>query len=154
MGITDILMSEGVIIDLRAGSKKQVLQALSRHAAAMTGLHERTIFETVLERERLGTTGVGDGVAIPHGRIAEIGKISALFARLKDPIDFDSVDGKPVDLLFLLLAPAQAGADHLKALSKISRFLRDRDNCEKLRGAKSEEAVYALLSGDGASKAA
>lgn len=154
MGITDILMSEGVIIDLRAGSKKQVLQALSRHAAAMTGLHERTIFETVLERERLGTTGVGDGVAIPHGRIAEIGKISALFARLKDPIDFDSVDGKPVDLLFLLLAPAQAGADHLKALSKISRFLRDRDNCEKLRGAKSEEAVYALLSGDGTSKAA
>lgn len=154
MGITDILMSEGVIIDLRAGSKKQVLQALSRHAAAMTGLHERTIFETVLERERLGTTGVGDGVAIPHGRIAEIGKISALFARLKEPIDFDSVDGKPVDLLFLLLAPAQAGADHLKALSKISRFLRDRDNCEKLRGAKSEEAVYALLSGDGASKAA
>ena len=147
-------MSEGVIIDLRAGSKKQVLQALSRHAAAMTGLHERTIFETVLERERLGTTGVGDGVAIPHGRIAEIGKISALFARLKDPIDFDSVDGKPVDLLFLLLAPAQAGADHLKALSKISRFLRDRDNCEKLRGAKSEEAVYALLSGDGTSKAA
>jgi len=154
VGITDILMSEGVIIDLRAGSKKQVLQALSRHAAAMTGLHERTIFETVLERERLGTTGVGDGVAIPHGRIAEIGKISALFARLKEPIDFDSVDGKPVDLLFLLLAPAQAGADHLKALSKISRFLRDRDNCEKLRGAKSEEAVYALLSGDGASKAA
>lgn len=154
MGITDILMSEGVIIDLRAGSKKQVLQALSRHAGAMTGLHERTIFETVLERERLGTTGVGDGVAIPHGRIAEIDKISALFARLKEPIDFDSVDGKPVDLMFLLLAPAQAGADHLKALSKISRFLRDRDNCEKLRGAKSEEAVYALLSGDGASKAA
>lgn len=152
--ITEILAPDSVIYDLKAGSKKQVLQTLARHAAASTGLHERAIFETLLERERLGTTGVGEGVAIPHGRIAEIDSIGALFARLKEPIDFDAVDGKPVDLLFLLLAPAQAGADHLKALSKISRLLRDRGNCEKLRGAKSAEAIYALLSGGGASQAA
>lgn len=154
MEITDILSSDAVFVDLRAGSKKQVLQMLARHAADQTGLHERTIFETLLERERLGTTGVGEGVAIPHGRIGEIEKIKAIFARLKDPIDFDSVDGRPVDLLFLLLAPAQAGADHLKALSRISRLLRDRSNCEKLRGAKNSDAVYALLASGGTSQAA
>ncbi|WP_417517676.1 PTS IIA-like nitrogen regulatory protein PtsN [Minwuia sp.] len=154
MEITDILDPKGVVIDLKAGSKKQVLQALARHAATATGLHERLIFDTLLERERLGTTGVGDGVAIPHGRIGEIEKISGLFVRLKEPIDFDAVDGQPVDLLFLLLAPAQAGADHLKALSKISRLLRDRSNCEKLRGAQSADAVYALISGGSASQAA
>ncbi|WP_416898761.1 MAG: PTS IIA-like nitrogen regulatory protein PtsN [Minwuia sp.] len=154
MDITDLLEPESVVFNLKAGSKKQVLQALARHAAETTGLHERLIFDTLLERERLGTTGVGDGVAIPHGRIGEIDRISGLFARLKDPVDFDSVDGKPVDLLFLLLAPAQAGADHLKALSKISRLLRDRDNCEKLRGAKSADALYALLSSGGTSQAA
>lgn len=154
MEITDILSSDAVFIDLKAGSKKQVLQMLARHAAEQTGLHERTIFETLLERERLGTTGVGEGVAIPHGRIGEIEKIKAIFVRLKDPVDFDAVDGRPVDLLFLLLAPAQAGADHLKALSRISRLLRDRSNCDKLRGAKNTEAVYALLANGGASQAA
>jgi PTS system nitrogen regulatory IIA component len=152
--ITDILRPTAVLCDVRAGSKKQVLQTLARHAAEQTELHERLIFETLLERERLGTTGVGEGVAIPHGRIAEIDTISGLFARLKEPIDFDAVDGRPVDLLFLLLAPSQAGADHLKALSKISRLLRDRDTCEKLRGAKSADAVYALLTNGAASQAA
>jgi PTS system nitrogen regulatory IIA component len=152
--ITDILAPEAVLVDLKAGSKKQVLQMLARQAASQTGLHERTIFDTLLERERLGTTGVGEGVAIPHGRIGEIQQIRAMFARLKDPIDFDAVDGRPVDLLFLLLAPAQAGADHLKALSKISRLLRDRTNCEKLRGAKSSEAIFALLASGGTSQAA
>jgi PTS system nitrogen regulatory IIA component len=152
--ISDILVSDAVVIDLRAGSKKHVLQELARLAAGQTSLHERRIFDVLLERERLGTTGVGDGVAIPHGRIGEVDHITGLFARLKEPVDFDAVDGKPVDLLFLLLAPEQAGADHLKALSKISRLLRDKDKCEKLRGAKSADAVYAVLASGSASQAA
>jgi len=152
--ITDLLGPDGVICDPRAGSKKQILQLLARHAAEQTGLHERSVFETLLERERLGTTGVGDGVAIPHGRIEEVSTIRGLFLRLKEPVDFDAVDGQPVDLLFLLLAPAQAGADHLKALSKISRLLRNREICEKLRGARTSDAIYALITGDNTSRAA
>lgn len=154
MDISDLLKPESVVIDLKAGSKKQVLQELARLASAHARLHERLIFDVLLERERLGTTGVGDGVAIPHGRIAEIDRLTGLFVRLKHPVDFDSVDGKPVDLLFLLLAPQSAGADHLKALSRISRLLRDRDTREKLRGAGSADAVYALLTSGSTSQAA
>ena len=126
-------------------SKKQALQELATRAAGLTGLHERAIFDVLLEREKLGTTGVGRGIAIPHGKLTELDELHGLFARLDQPIDFDAVDDQPVDLIFLLLAPATAGADHLKALARVSRLLRDDDMCDKLRGSESSDALYALL---------
>jgi len=146
MEISDLLTVESVIADFHVTSKKQALQELSRHAATITGQDERTIFDILLERERLGTTGVGDGLAIPHGRLQGLGQIYGFFARLEKPIDFDSIDDHPVDLIFLLLAPEGAGANHLKALARISRLLRGASFCEKLRGANNRDALYALLS--------
>jgi PTS system nitrogen regulatory IIA component len=154
MEIEDLITPESVIARLRATSKKQALQELAKRAAEMTGLHERAIFEVLLERERLGTTGVGDGIAIPHGKLPELKRLYGLFARLDTPVDFDAVDDQPVDLIFLLLAPETAGADHLKALARISRLLRDRSICEKLRGADQADAIYALLTDSRASHAA
>ncbi len=148
MEITDLLTSERVMPALRAPSKKQALQELSRRAAEITGLHERTIFDVLLERERLGTTGVGSGIAIPHGKLAELKVLLGLFARLEKPVDFDAVDEQPVDLIFLLLAPETAGADHLKALARVSRLLRDRGVCEKLRAAADGKSLFGLLTGD------
>ncbi len=145
MEIEDLITPAGVIPKLRATGKKQALQELAKRAAEVTGLHERAIFDVLLERERLGSTGVGNGIAIPHGKLAELQKLHGVFARLDSPVDFDSVDDQPVDLVFLLLAPEAAGADHLKALARVSRLLRDRTVCEKLRGANSADAIYALL---------
>lgn len=145
MEIEDLITPAGVIPKLRATGKKHTLQELAKRAADVTGLHERAIFDVLLERERLGSTGVGNGIAIPHGKLAELQKLHGVFARLDSPIDFDSVDDQPVDLVFLLLAPEAAGADHLKALARVSRLLRDRAVCEKLRGANSADAIYALL---------
>ena len=130
----EILNPEGIIPNLRATSKKQALQELAKRAAALSGQHERAIFDTLLEREKLGTTGVGRGIAIPHGKLPTLDRVHGLFARLEKPIDFDAVDEQPVDLIFLLMAPEAAGADHLKALAKVSRLLRDQTLCEKLRG--------------------
>ncbi len=146
MEVTDLLAAENVIADLRVTSKKQALQELAKYAASLTGQEERAIFEVLLERERLGTTGVGDGLAIPHGRLPELDRIQGFFARLEKPIDFDSIDDRPVDLIFLLLAPEGSGADHLKALARISRLLRAPSFCEKLRGAHNRDALFALLS--------
>lgn len=145
MEISDLLSPEAVIPTLKATSKKQALQEIAKHAAELTGLHERAIFDTLLERERLGTTGVGNGIAIPHGKLPQLDRLYGLFARLDRPIDFDSIDEQPVDLLFLLLAPETAGADHLKALARISRTLRDRSVCEKLRGTETADGLYAIL---------
>jgi PTS system nitrogen regulatory IIA component len=154
MEIADLISPEGVVARLRVGNKKQALQELARRAAPLAALSERTIFDVLLERERLGTTGVGHGVAIPHGKLAGLRRLHGLFAKLESPIDFDSIDDQPVDLIFLLLAPENAGADHLKALAKVSRLLRDRSTCEKLRGAETPEALYALLTEAAASHAA
>ncbi len=154
MDIVNLLSPEGVIPKLHATSKKQALQELAKHAAAMTGLHERTIFDVLLERERLGTTGVGNGIAIPHGKLPGIDRLYGLFARLETPIDFDAIDEQPVDLIFMLLAPENAGADHLKALASVSRAFRDRQTLAKLRGARSRDALYALLTGGDARDAA
>ncbi len=145
MEIADLVGPEGVIANLRVSSKKQALQELARRAAAITRLRERAIFDVLLERERLGTTGVGHGIAIPHGKLPDLDRLYGLFARLEKPIDFDAIDEQPVDLIFLLLAPESAGADHLKALARISRLLRDGAFCDKLRGSESPEAIYALL---------
>jgi PTS system nitrogen regulatory IIA component len=145
MNLAEIISPRGVIANLRVSSKKQALQELAKRAAEITGEPERAVFEVLLERERLGTTGVGNGIAIPHGKLASLPRLYALFAKLEHPIDFDAIDEQPVDLICLLLAPQTAGADHLKALAQVSRLLRDRQVCEKLRGANSPEAIYALL---------
>jgi PTS system nitrogen regulatory IIA component len=154
MEISDLISLEGIAANLRATSKKQALQDLARRAADVTGESERAIFEVLIERERLGTTGVGNGIAIPHGKLPGLDRLYGLFARLETPIDFDAIDEQPVDLICLLLAPESAGADHLKALARVSRLLRDRSICEKLRGSDSAEAVYALLTESTASHAA
>ena len=142
----DFLRPEAILANLKAASKKQALQDLARRAAELTGQHERFIFDVLLERERLGSTGVGRGIAIPHGKLPHLQGVFGAFARLERPIDFDAVDEQPVDLVFLLLAPEGAGADHLKALARISRMLRDESLCEKLRGCQSADAIFALLS--------
>ena len=148
MNISDLLAPDAVIPALKVQSKKLLLQELAARAALQTRLPEKRIFETLIERERLGTTGVGQGIAIPHGRMAEVTRITGVFARLEGGLDYEAVDGQPVDLVFMLLAPENAGADHLKALARVSRLLRDKATCEKLRAAKSVEALFALLTGD------
>ncbi len=145
MPLSDILAHDAVFPSLKANNKKQAIQELSAHAARITGQDSRKIFEILLQRERLGSTGVGSGVAIPHGRVAKLGRIHGLFARLEKPVDFESLDGAPVDLVFLLLAPEDAGADHLKALALIARLLRDGKVAEKLRATRDAAALYAVL---------
>src|SRR5215475_7348470 len=125
MPLSDLLPQDAVLPALKVNSKKQALQEISERAAVLTGLGEREIFDTLLQRERLGSTGVGNGIAIPHGKMARINRLFGLFARLERPIDYESIDGQPVDLVFLLLAPEAAGADHLRALSRVARLLRD-----------------------------
>ncbi len=154
MDLADLLTPEGVTAHLKVTSKKQALQELSVKAAAVSGLSERAIFETLLERERLGSTGVGQGIAIPHGKLGELTTLHGLFARLETPIDFDSVDDQPVDLIFLLLAPEAAGADHLKALARVSRLLRNQSVVEKLRATDDADALFALLTEPATSNAA
>ena len=145
MDLSELLTPGNVFATLGASSKRQVLQELSELAARATGVDGRRVFEVLLERERLGTTGVGGGVAIPHGRVAGLDRMYGFFARIEKPVDFDAVDGAPVDLVFLLLVAEGAGADHLKALARVSRLLRDRTLCDKLRGGRSPDALYAVL---------
>jgi PTS system nitrogen regulatory IIA component len=145
MNISDLLAPDAVIPALKAQTKKQLLQELAARAALQTRLPEKRIFETLIERERLGTTGVGQGIAIPHGRMADVTRITGVFARLEGGIDYEAVDSQPVDLVFMLLAPENAGADHLKALARVSRLLRNQATCEKLRAAGTAEAIYAIL---------
>ncbi len=145
MEIEDLLTAENVLGDFKASSKKQTLQSLSRKLADFAGLDARLVFDKLLEREKLGSTGVGKGVAIPHARIEGLDEIKGLFARLSSPIDFDSVDDHPVDIVFMLLAPTDAGADHLKALARVSRLLRDESTLKKLRATSDDSALYAML---------
>jgi len=145
MNIEDILEPGSVIANLHATSKKQVLQELSKAAGEILKTDPRRVFDILVERERLGSTGVGAGLAIPHGKLPGLGHLQGVFARLEKPVDFDAIDDEPVDLVFLLLAPEGAGADHLKALARVSRIMRDRAFCDKLRGSDSPDAIYALL---------
>ena len=145
MEIADLLTPDAVVSHLKAATKKQILQDLAHKAANLTGLPERRIFETLSEREKLGSTGMGQGIAIPHGRVPGVAKMTGLFAQLDHAVDFDAMDDQPVDLVFLLLAPEGAGADHLKALARVSRVLRNQTMCEKLRAASNPAALYALL---------
>ncbi len=146
MEIADLLTGpDAVLACVKASGKKALLAELASRAAAQFKLDERRLFDRLLERERLGSTGIGGGIAIPHGRMAGIGAPLGLFARLGQPVDFDSIDERPVDIVFLLVAPEGAGADHLKALARVSRLLRDRALVEKLRATDSADALYALL---------
>lgn len=145
MEIADLLAPDAVLANLKATSKKQTLQALAKRAAELTGLSERAIFDVLLKRERLGSTGVGAGIAIPHGKLDGLDRIHGVFARLERPVAFESIDDRPADLIFMLLAPESAGAEHLKALARISRLLREKSVCEKLRGADGADAIYAIL---------
>jgi PTS system nitrogen regulatory IIA component len=146
MQISDIIISpKHVFHRIRLGSKKQALQDLSMLASRLSDLPAREIFDVLLERERLGTTGVGHGVAIPHGRFKAIDDIVGLFAQIAEPIDWEAADGEVVDLVFLLLVPYEAGADHLQALARVSSILRDLTQRQKLRQAESHEALFEIL---------
>jgi nitrogen PTS system EIIA component len=153
MTSNELLEVQGVILDLHASSKKQVFEQLAERAAAVSGLHQRVLFDMLLERERLGSTGVGEGV-VPHARPAGIGRIYGVFARLAKPIPFDAPDDKPVDLIFLLLAPASEGGDHLKALARVARTLRDKTIRSQLRSAPTAQAIADLIASVGHKAAA
>jgi PTS system nitrogen regulatory IIA component len=154
MALTDLLSPEAIFSALRVNGKKQALQEMSERAAQVSGLAAREIFDALLQRERLGSTGVGDGIAIPHGKLANCKHIFGIFARLERPIDFEALDGLPVDLIFLLIAPESAGADHLKALAGIARVLRDPEMAAQLRATRDASALYSLLTLTPASHAA
>ncbi len=145
MELNTILEDGAIVANLKATSKKQALQELARRAADVTGLDERAIFSVLMDRERLGTTGVGNGIAIPHGKLPEVDRVYGVFARLDKAVDFQSIDDQPVDLIFVLLAPEDAGADHLKALARVSRLLRDQDTCKKLRATSDTDALYGII---------
>lgn len=148
---SDLLLPQTVFEDISAANKKAALQHLAQALALAHGLDGRIVGTVIADRERLGSTGFGGGVAIPHGKIAGIGQVIGGFARLAQPVDFQAVDELPVDIVFMLLSPPDAGADHLKALARVSRQLRDRGFVAKLRGAGSPDALFALWTGDEAS---
>jgi nitrogen PTS system EIIA component len=143
--LTDLIAPDAVVPALKVISKKQALQELAARAAALTGQNERSIVEVLMQREKLGSTAVGNGIAIPHGKLPKLEKLFGLFARLGRPIDFEALDAEPVDLIFLLLAPEGAGADHLKALARVARLLRDEQTATRLRESRDAEALYAVL---------
>ena len=145
--LSDILTVDCVDADLHAANKKGLFQQLSVAAGRRTGLEAKAIAAALTEREKLGSTGFGGGVAIPHGRMEGLDRVFGYFARLSVPVDFQSVDDLPVDLVFMILSPPDAGADHLKVLARVSRVLRDRETLAKLRGARSRDAMFALLAG-------
>lgn len=145
MQLTQILDRDGVFARLPATNKKTLLRDLAVRASKLAGLDENVVFETLLQRERLGSTGLGSGIAIPHGKFADLKRVVGLFAQLERPVDFEAMDDEPVDLVFVLLAPETAGADHLKALARVSRLLRDVSVLEKLRGADDSAGLYAVL---------
>src|SRR3954471_14317860 len=153
MPLTDLVAPNAIVPALKVNGKKQAIQELSARAAKLTGQNERVVFETLMQREKLGSTGVGNGIAIPHGKLAKLEKLVGLFARLDRPIDFEALDGQPVDLIFLLLAPESAGADHLKALARVARLPRDPEVARKLLNSHDADALYAVLAMPSASAA-
>ena len=145
MTVQELLAPEAVKLDLRVSNKKQAFRALAKIAGSITGVEEQLICDTLIQRERLATTGVGEGVAIPHAKLDGFNKLCAVFARLKTPINYDSVDNEHVDLIFMLVGPLSSEHLHLKTLAKVARLLRSASMCEKLRGSTSADAMYALL---------
>src|SRR5437764_4389900 len=153
MRLNDLIAPNAILPALKVNNKKQVLQELAARAAALTGQNERAIFDLLIQREKLGTTAIGSGIAIPHLKMPTLTRLFGLFARLDRPVDFDALDNQPVDLVFLLLAPEAAGADHLQALARIARLLRDQTVVHKLRATLDAESLYAVLALPSASAA-
>jgi len=145
--LSEIVAADAVEARLTTANKKGLFQQVAALAARRTGLPAKTIAAALTEREKLGSTGFGGGTAIPHGKIEGLDKVTGFFVRLAAPIDYQAVDGIGVDLVLVLLSPPDAGADHLKALASVSRMFRDRQIVAKLRGARSKDAIFALLSG-------
>lgn len=145
MPLENLLVPEAILPSLRVNGKKQALQELSEKAAEVSGLPAREIFDAWMQREKLNSTGLGDGIAIPHGKLLNVPRIFGIFARLERGIDFEALDGQPVDLLFGLIAPENAGADHLKALAVIARLLRNPATLAKIRATREAPALYSIL---------
>ena len=154
MALSTLLTPDSVLAGLKVNGKKQLLQEVAELAARQTGISERQVFDTLLQRERLGSTGIGQGIAIPHGAIVGLSQLTGLFARLTKPIDFEAMDGEPVDLVFVLLAPEGAGADHLQALARVARFFRNPQAVQTLRQTDEAAALYAVLTAANAPRAA
>jgi nitrogen PTS system EIIA component len=154
MELGDLVTRDAVIASLQASSKKQVLLELAQKAGLHTGLDQREIFEALLQRERLGSTGFGRGVAIPHVKLRNLERTVCLFARLQPSVDYEALDGEPVDLIFLLLSPEHASGDHLKTLARISRLVREPKTIERLRNARDAAAIHSALIADTAIHAA
>ncbi|MCB1540058.1 MAG: PTS IIA-like nitrogen regulatory protein PtsN [Rhodoblastus sp.] len=145
MSLNDLISPQAVIASLKANSKKQALTELSDKAAELSGIDAREVLDALIQRERLGSTGIGGGIAIPHGKIAKCDRIFGVFARLEKPVDFEALDDAPVDLIFLLIAPENAGADHLNALSRVARALRDQSLIATLRSTRDPSALYSII---------
>ncbi|MEL7214527.1 MAG: PTS IIA-like nitrogen regulatory protein PtsN [Pseudomonadota bacterium] len=154
MDLSSILTPDAIRVSMNTSSKKRLLQDMADIAEQVHGLPAQAVYEAMQERESLGPTGMGGGVAIPHARLPQLDRVVGLFASLARPVDFEAVDRRPVDLVFVLLAPAEAGAEHLRALARVSRTLRDASICEKLRSATDAAALYALMTDESASQAA
>ena len=154
MELSEILSAKAVVPQFKATSKKRLLQEIAQVAEAVYGLPSKAVFMALQERELLGPTGVGHGVAIPHARLTSVDSVKGVFVRLDKPLDYESVDRQPVDLVFALFAPEGAGANHLKALARVSRTLRDPSVCAKLRSSDDPNALFAILTEDQTSKAA
>lgn len=154
MELSELIAPEAIQGNLKAASKKRLLQDMGALAAGLHGLPEATVFSALQDREKLGPTGMGKGVAIPHARLPGLNRVVGYFARLARPVDYDAVDGQPVDLVFMLLAPEESGAEHLKALARVSRVLRDATTCGKLRSTDDPSALFAILTEPAASPAA
>jgi nitrogen PTS system EIIA component len=149
MNIGDLLDRTAISLRVSASSKRQVLAVVAEIAARKLGLDAGLILDALLDREAAGSTGVGHGVAAPHARLEGLDRMRGVFVRLEQPVEFDAVDDKPVDLIFALFAPKDAGADHLRALARVSRLLRQAELREQLRQARTADAIYALLVQDG-----
>ena len=154
MEMSAILAPEAVRVISSASSKKRLLQELGDIAASAYGIDAAAAIAALQERENLGPTGVGNGVALPHARIEGLDAVVGVFVMLEKPIDFNSIDKQPVDLAFALFAPSDAGVEHLKALARVSRVLRDPDRCSKLRSNKSSQTLYTIITEDVAQHAA
>ncbi len=154
MDLGDLVTAKGIVPSLKAATKKQALQTLAARAGERTGLSQRDIFDALLQRERLGSTGLGRGIAVPHVKLSELEEIVCIFARLEEPIDFEALDDEPVDLVFLLLAPEHASGDHLKALARISRLLREPDVSTRLRATADPNKILQVLTQPATSHAA
>ncbi len=154
MELADLVAKSAILPTLKVSSKKHLFQEIANRAADTYAIPARHVIAGLTAREQLGSTAMGEGVAIPHARIEGLDQIVGLFARLERPVDFDAMDGRGVDLVFVLLAPENSGADHLRALARVSRLLRSGEVCEKLRSTPKGEALYALITEPPASRAA